>query len=107
LPAIAGAIIGHDPDLIALSEFRTKPGAVLCAKLKAAGWPHFETTNPVGSDNGIEVFSRTPLVRTRSCPAPAREHCPMAGHRPARAQLRFRRAAHPVLGAKVEGRRAG
>jgi exonuclease III len=56
--------------VIALSEFRTKPGAVLCSLLKAAGWPHVETTNPVGSDNGIAVFSRTPLVRARKCPAP-------------------------------------
>jgi exonuclease III len=70
LARIADAIIGHDPDVIALSEFRTKPSAVLCARLNVAGWPHVETTGPVGIDNGIAVLSRMPMVRTRPCPAP-------------------------------------
>jgi hypothetical protein len=70
LVRIADAIIGHDPDVIALSEFRTKPGAVLCSRFNAAGWPHVETTNPVGSDNGMAVFSRTPLIRAHPCSSP-------------------------------------
>jgi exonuclease III len=83
LPQIGGAIIAHDPDVIALSEFRTKPGAVLCARLNTAGWPFAETTGPVGSDNGIAVLSRAPVVRARPCSRAAREHRPLAGHRPA------------------------
>jgi exonuclease III len=35
---IMNSIISHDPDVIALSEFRTKLGALLCAKLAAMGW---------------------------------------------------------------------
>jgi hypothetical protein len=66
---IADAIITQ-PDVIALSEFRTRPGAVLCAKLTAAGWPTVESTIPAGNDNGLCVLSRTPMQRTRPCPAP-------------------------------------
>lgn len=29
-----------------------------------------ESTNPAGSDNGLCVLSRTPMLRTRPCPAP-------------------------------------
>ena len=32
---IIDAIIGHDPDIIGLSEFRMKPGGALCAALAA------------------------------------------------------------------------
>ena len=39
LARIADAIIAHDPDVIALSEYRTKPGAPLCAALAARGRP--------------------------------------------------------------------
>jgi exodeoxyribonuclease-3 len=67
---IVDAIAAHNPDVIALTEFRTKPGADLCGALKSQGWSHMESTGPVGSDNGICVLSRTPLRRTRPCPAP-------------------------------------
>jgi exonuclease III len=67
---IVDAIAAHDPDVIALSEFRTKPGAIICAALATRGWQYAESTNPVGADNGICVISRTPLQRTRQCPAP-------------------------------------
>jgi hypothetical protein len=56
--------------VIALSEFRTKPGAIICAALVAKGWPYAESTNPAGTDNGICVLSRTPIRQTRPCPAP-------------------------------------
>jgi hypothetical protein len=68
------SIISYDPDVIALSEFRTKPGAPLCAKLAATGWRYIESTNPTGHDNGLCVKSRTPIVRARPCPAPP-ENC--------------------------------
>jgi len=67
---IVEAIKAHDPDVIALSEYRTPPGVILCSNLKAAGWPYLESSFPVGKDNGLCVFSRTPLIRTRQCPAP-------------------------------------
>jgi exodeoxyribonuclease III len=67
---IMDSIISHDPDVIALSEFRTKPGAPLCAKLAEKGWPYIESTNPTAQDNGLCVMSRTPIVRARPCPAP-------------------------------------
>lgn len=67
---IVDAIIAHDPDVIALTEYRTKPSAMLCATLRARGWCHIESTNPVGTDNGICVLARTPLRRSRPCPAP-------------------------------------
>jgi|SRR5215472_11388660 len=70
LPKIIRTIIAHDPDVIALTEYRTRSGATICDALKARGWRYVESTNPVGSDNGICVISRTPLVRTRPCPAP-------------------------------------
>jgi len=59
LDRIADAIIAHNADVIALSEFRARPGAILRATLTAAGWPHVETTDPAGSGNGLAVFSRT------------------------------------------------
>jgi exonuclease III len=67
---IIDAITAHDPDVIALSEFRTKPGAAICGALASRGWRHIESTNPVGSDNGLCVLPRTPMRRTRPCPAP-------------------------------------
>jgi exodeoxyribonuclease-3 len=71
LPRIIQAIISHEPDVIILTEFRNRPGAELCAKLKAAGWPYVESTNPTGIDNGICTISRTPMLRKRPCPAPS------------------------------------
>ena len=53
VPRIIDAIAAHDPDVIALSEYRTKPGAIICAALAARGWRYIESTDPVGSDNGI------------------------------------------------------
>jgi exodeoxyribonuclease-3 len=70
LPKIVAAIGAHNPDVIALTEFRTKPGAELFAALKANGFPYIVSTNPAGSDNGIAVISRTPMHCTLPCPAP-------------------------------------
>ena len=57
--------------MIALTEFRARPGIALCAELRDRGWPQVESTNPTGNVNGIAVFSRTPMRRTRPCPAPS------------------------------------
>jgi exodeoxyribonuclease-3 len=71
LPRIIDAIIAQDPDVILLTEFHARPGDMLCAKLKAAGWPYAESTNPDGSDNGICAISRTAMVRKSRCPLSA------------------------------------
>jgi exodeoxyribonuclease-3 len=68
---IVAAIAEHDPDVIALSEFRGKPGAHLCAELASRGWQYITSTTPVGNDNGLCVLSRTPMVCGSSCYAPA------------------------------------
>ena len=67
---IVEEISAYDADVIALTEFRDRPGTALHAALLERGWPYFETTNPTGNVNGIAAFSRTPMRRTRSCPAP-------------------------------------
>src|SRR4051794_12591009 len=67
---IVEAIAGHDPDVIALTEFRTRAGEALCDALKAKGWLHVESTSPAGSDNGVCVISRTRMHRKRPSLAP-------------------------------------
>jgi exodeoxyribonuclease III len=71
LPRIVEEIAAYDPDVIAVTEFRTGPGVALGAALKERGLPNVETTHPTGNQNGIAVFSRTPTRRTRPCPAPS------------------------------------
>ena len=68
---IVEEIAAHDADMIALTEFRARPGIALCAELRDRGWPQVESTNPTGNVNGIAVFSRAPMRRTRPCPAPS------------------------------------
>ena len=55
--------------MIALSEFRTKPGAPICAALASRGWQFVESTKPDGSDSGLLVRfafeNRAELVRLR------------------------------------------
>src|ERR1035441_3453847 len=58
---IVSAIADHNPDIIALTEFRAKPGMALCQAFAANGWPHIASSGPAGIDNGICVLSRTPL----------------------------------------------
>ena len=69
VPRIVEEIAAHDPDVIALTGFRTDRGTELSGSLKDRGWPHRETSHPTKSINGIAVFSRTPLHRETS-PAP-------------------------------------
>src|SRR5689334_5945624 len=67
---IIEAIEGHAPDVIALNEYRTGPGAALCRSLGDLGWTHVEATTPMGADNGLCVLSKTPLRRRAAPPAP-------------------------------------
>ena len=71
LARIVEEISAYDADVVAVTEFRARPGLALCASMKERGWPHVETTDPSENQNGIAVFSRTPLRRTRPCPAPS------------------------------------
>ena len=59
--AICPALMAHNPDVIALTEFRTKPGLLIVERLADAGWPYSAGSGPKGSDNGICVLSRNPL----------------------------------------------
>src|ERR1035437_1883528 len=58
---IVSAIANHNPDIIALTEFRAKPGMALRQAFAANGWPHIASSSPAGIDNGICVLSRMPL----------------------------------------------
>jgi exodeoxyribonuclease-3 len=69
LPRIIEEVSAYDPDVVAVTEYRATPGAVLCAAMKERGLPHRETTNPTGNQNGVAVFSRTP-IRLKPCFAP-------------------------------------
>src|SRR6266404_3722573 len=71
IPRIVDALIAHDPDVIALSEFRTGPGETICASLAAKGWKFAASTNPAGNANGVCVISKTRLRRRKLCLAPA------------------------------------
>jgi len=67
---IVEEITAYEPDVAAITEFRTGPGAAFCAALRERGWPYVETSNPAENQNGIAVFSQTPMTRTRRCPVP-------------------------------------
>jgi exodeoxyribonuclease-3 len=67
---LCSALIAHNPDVIALTEFRTKPGSHILEALAQAGWVYSAASDPVGSDNGICVLSRNPLRRGISTEAP-------------------------------------
>jgi exonuclease III len=74
LARIVEELAAHDPDVIALTEYRAGPGKELRAALGDRGWPHVETTGPAGNGNGIAVFSRIPMRRTRPRPASPEHH---------------------------------
>jgi exodeoxyribonuclease-3 len=67
---IVSAIANHNPDIIALTEFRARPGLTLCQAFAANGWPHIASSSPAGIDNGICVLSRMPLHCDRPSTAP-------------------------------------
>jgi exodeoxyribonuclease-3 len=70
LARIVEEIAAYDADVVALTEFRAEPGKALCAAFRERDYPYVETSSPVGTINGIAVFSRTPMRRARPCPAP-------------------------------------
>jgi len=71
LARIVEEITAYDPDVVALTEFRQRPGNELSAALKERDLIHVVTTTPPGNENGIAVFSRSPLRCARRCPAPS------------------------------------
>jgi exonuclease III len=73
LARIVEELAAYDADVIALTEYRAGPGEKLCAAMRERGWVFAETTNPSGTENGVAVLSRAPVLRTRPCPA-ALEH---------------------------------
>ena len=71
LTRVIEEISAYEPDVIALTEYRTGPGLSLSSAFKGRGLLHVETTEPSGHRNGIAVFSRTPLLRRPPPPVPA------------------------------------
>lgn len=72
LPRIVEELSAFDAEVMALTAYRSKPGAMLRAALAELGWPYVETTDPAGNDSGIAVFSRTPMLRRPPCAEPNR-----------------------------------
>jgi exonuclease III len=70
LERIVEEISAYDPDVVAVTEFRQRPGIGLCAALKDRGLVYAATTNPTGNQNGIAVFSRVRLHCAHKRPAP-------------------------------------
>lgn len=65
LDAIYHALVGHVPDVIILTEYRSRPGASLLGRLAAAGWPHAVTSDTPPRRSGIAVLSREQLIARR------------------------------------------
>ena len=66
--AIHSTLVGHAPDVIVLTEYRSGPGRPLLKGLAEAGWRHVATSNPAPRRNGIAVLSRRPFI-ARGSPA--------------------------------------
>jgi exodeoxyribonuclease III len=65
LGAIFHALVGHAPDVIVLTEYRSSSSASLLERLAAAGWPHAVTSDPAPRRNGIAILSRELLIARR------------------------------------------
>src|SRR4051794_13943095 len=65
---ITYVITSHNPDVIALTEFRRKPGAHIREDLKGKGWTYAHFTEVAGTGNGICVLSRTPMQVSETFP---------------------------------------
>jgi exodeoxyribonuclease-3 len=70
IPRIVEEIAAYDPDVVAVTEFRTMPGAALCAAMTERGLPYVEITSQTWDQDGVAVFSRTQMRRSLLCPAP-------------------------------------
>lgn len=69
LARIFETIVGHDPDVVVLTEFQPGPGKKLVADLKARGWSNIESTSPAHRFNGVLVASRANMEMRRQVPA--------------------------------------
>jgi exonuclease III len=73
IPRIVEEITAYDPDVIGLTAYRLKSGEVLAKSLREGGWIYRETTAEPPNQNGVAVFSRTPVLRVRPSSAPLGE----------------------------------
>jgi len=60
--AVYNTLVGHAPNIIVLTEYRSGPGLLLVKSLAEVGWPHVATSNPAPRRNGIAVVSRRPFT---------------------------------------------
>ncbi|MGB1027237.1 MAG: exodeoxyribonuclease III, partial [Rhodospirillaceae bacterium] len=58
-------VTAQAPDVLCLQELKAKPDAVPGDAMAAMGFPH-HAINSIPGYNGVAIFSRTPLVSTRS-----------------------------------------
>jgi exodeoxyribonuclease-3 len=70
MPEIALAIVGHTPDIVLLTEFRTTTGGQIRAILSDHGLTHQACTDPARNTNGILIASRAPLAPDPPPPGP-------------------------------------
>jgi exonuclease III len=63
IPAICQHIEEVDPDLLALTEFRTRNEPALRGELNRLGYPSIVTSNPAGNQNGLLIASRWQVDR--------------------------------------------
>jgi exonuclease III len=73
LERIVEEVSAHDPDVFVATAYREIPGDALCAAMRERGWPHVQTSTPAAKQNGIAVFSRTPMARLRQWPVACEE----------------------------------
>jgi hypothetical protein len=68
LARIVEEISAYDPDLIAVTEFRARPGEALCAAMRELGLPHVETTHPAELGGGLRAREGKIAVWRRPVP---------------------------------------
>lgn len=61
MPEIVLALLGHDADVVVLTEFRTTTGGQIRAVLDDHGWRHQLTSEPEAGCNGILIAARQEL----------------------------------------------
>jgi exonuclease III len=75
LPEIVLALLGHAPDVIVVTEYRTTTGGQIRGILADHGWEHQACSDPPGRRNGVLLASRfpiTPEAPPSGCPVPER-----------------------------------
>src|SRR5262245_56007853 len=71
--AIAATILSERPDVLVITEFRTRPGRALLEHLSPLGY-HVESGEPQGHENCTCVLSRRPMERVYAGKAPKSLH---------------------------------